>query len=216
MPFDQGQIQKQANNQMKQSSSPLQGTVISAGQQHNHQLYPDPSVNDDVESKSSHGRVLSLLLKFVIAFSVILCFGDLIGLFLLKPAMVEVRFEKASLTKFSFTNKNILNFDLALDVRVRNPNKKIGIYYESLEAVAFYEGERLGAVSVPSFYQEPENTTHVHPVFRGQFPAGRGYGVFRDYILGRHQGWFEAEVKFFTKFWLKSSNGQDVRLNFTL
>ncbi|XP_031492274.1 NDR1/HIN1-like protein 10 [Nymphaea colorata] len=199
MPSDRGQVEKQANP-MKQSSSPPQSTAVTASEHHNHQLYHD---NCYVKFNGNHGRILSLLLKFVLAFSVILCFGDLIVMLLLRPAMVEVSFEKASLTKFSITNKNILNFNLALDVRVRSPNKKIGIYYESLEAVAFYRGERLGSVSVPSFYQEPENTTYVHPVFRGRFPAGLGYGVFRDYINGRHQRWFQVDVKFFTKLWLK-------------
>ncbi|KAF3790851.1 hypothetical protein EJ110_NYTH15797 [Nymphaea thermarum] len=173
---------------MEQSSRPQQGTAVSASEHHNHQLYHD---NCHVKFNGSHGRILSLLLKFVLAFSVILCFSDLIAVLLLRPAMVEVSFDKALLKKFSITNKNILNFNLALDVRVRNPNKKIGIYYESLEAVAFYRGEKLGSVSVPSFYQDPENTTYGHPVFRGQFPAGRGYGVFRDYISGRHQRWFQ-------------------------
>ncbi|XP_031492145.1 NDR1/HIN1-like protein 10 [Nymphaea colorata] len=144
---------------MKHSSRPQQATAVSASEHHNHQLYHEPSDNCYVKFNGSHGRILSLLLKFVLAFSVILCFGDPIAVLLLRPAMVEVSFEKASLTKFSITNKNILNFNLALDVRVRSPNKKIGIYYESLEAVAFHRGERLGSVSVRSFYQELENTT---------------------------------------------------------
>ncbi|CAN6439053.1 unnamed protein product [Victoria cruziana] len=205
-PFHSFQIflfsRKQADNPMKKSS-PQQSTVISAGQHHQRNLCYDSGDDGYVEYNRRHGHILSVLLKFVLAFSVFLCLGDLIGLFVLRPVMVELSFEKASVAKFTVTNENILNLELALDVRVRNPNKKFGVYYESLEAVAFYEGERLGSVPLPSFYQEPENTTYVRSVFSGQLAAGRGYAFFRDYVLGRHRDWFQVEVKFFTELWLK-------------
>lgn len=51
---------------------------------------------------------------------------------------------------------------------VRNPNKRIGVYYDRMEAGANSDGIRFGFVPLPTFYQEKKNTTTLYPFFVGQ------------------------------------------------
>ena len=75
----------------------------------------------------------------------------------------------ASLTQFDFnTNNNTFNYNLALSIALRNSNKKVGIYYRRVEAIAFYKKKWFAMVSLTPFYQGHKNTTILRPVFEGQ------------------------------------------------
>ncbi|ERN16146.1 hypothetical protein AMTR_s00030p00214230 [Amborella trichopoda] len=86
--------------------------------------------------------ILTTLLKLVITIMVILGIAALVAWLILHP------------------NK--------LDISIRNPNKKIGICYDKVDAMAYYEGERFSWASLPAFYQGHKNTTVLQPKFTGQ------------------------------------------------
>lgn len=62
----------------------------------------------------------------------------------------------------------MLQFNLAANISIRNPNKKIGIYYDRIEARAFYEDQRFGYDALTPFYQGHKNTSVLNVVFKGQ------------------------------------------------
>ncbi|KAJ8639676.1 hypothetical protein MRB53_016370 [Persea americana] len=114
---------------------------------------------------------------------------------LIRPLKVKVYVERASLTQFNLASSNTLHYNLSLDVSVRNPNKKIGIYYDTLEARAFYQGQRFDYVSLPSFYQGHKNTTMLYPIFEGQnFIALEGSAA-DDFNREKSEGDFQVDVK---------------------
>ncbi|KAB5519634.1 hypothetical protein DKX38_023953 [Salix brachista] len=101
----------------------------------------------------------------------------LVGLFILvvwlifRPInKVKVHVTDVALMEFNHTN-NMLRYNLTFNVHIRNPNKKIGIYYDRIEAKAFYEGQRFGYHSLTPFYQGHKNTTVLNVVFNGQQPV---------------------------------------------
>ncbi|KAJ6303884.1 hypothetical protein OIU77_017711 [Salix suchowensis] len=101
----------------------------------------------------------------------------LVGLFLLIVWLIfrpinKVKFHvtDVALTEFNHTN-NILRYNLTFNVNIRNPNKKIGIYYDRIEAKAFYEDQRFGYQSLTPFYQGHKNTTVLNVVFKGEQPV---------------------------------------------
>lgn len=51
---------------------------------------------------------------------------------------------------------------------VRNPNKRIGIYYDQIEVRALYEDQRFAATNLTRFYQGHKKTDYLSPVFKGQ------------------------------------------------
>nr|POF19603.1 ndr1/hin1-like protein 10 [Quercus suber] len=95
--------------------------------------------------------------------------GHFIFWLIFLPKEVEFKVTDASLTQFDFnTNNNTLNYNLALNITLRNSNKKVGIYYRRVEAIAFYKKKWFATVSLTPFYQGHKNTTILRPVFEGQ------------------------------------------------
>ncbi|CAI9097614.1 OLC1v1034085C1 [Oldenlandia corymbosa var. corymbosa] len=86
-----------------------------------------------------------------------------------RPNKVKIHADDAALTQFEFSpTNNTLYYDLALNLTVRNPNKRIGIYYDTIEANALYQGQRFKTVNLDPFYQHHKNTTDLHLRFQGQ------------------------------------------------
>ncbi|KAJ6698426.1 hypothetical protein OIU79_011856 [Salix purpurea] len=114
------------------------------------------------------------LLKFLL--TVIFTVALLIGLFILivwlifRPInRVKLHVTDVVLTQFNHTD-NILRFNLAANISIRNPNKKIGIHYDRIEAKAFYVDQRFGYQALTPFYQGHKNTSVLNVVFKGQQP----------------------------------------------
>ncbi|KAK7345244.1 hypothetical protein VNO77_15838 [Canavalia gladiata] len=78
-----------------------------------------------------HSRVLAKLL-------VIVTIAGFTFWFIVRPKEVNFHVTNATLTQFNYSN-DTLYYDLALNVEVRNPNKKISMYYNYIEALALYQ-----------------------------------------------------------------------------
>ncbi|RWR82288.1 hypothetical protein CKAN_01100300 [Cinnamomum micranthum f. kanehirae] len=109
--------------------------------------------------------LLSALIKFIAIFIILSGIATVVLWIILSPSKMKVHVEKASLMQFNLTNGATLNYNLTLEMSVRNPNKKIGVYYDRMEARAYYDGYRFGFVPLPTFYQENKNTTTLYPNF---------------------------------------------------
>ncbi|KAG6544391.1 hypothetical protein Mapa_014225 [Marchantia paleacea] len=58
-------------------------------------------------------------------------------------------------------SKYVLNALTLYEVEARNPNQKIGIYYDAINIDVLSEGVSIGAGDIPSFYQGHKNTTVI-------------------------------------------------------
>ncbi|KAK1397292.1 Harpin inducing protein [Heracleum sosnowskyi] len=86
-----------------------------------------------------------------------------------RPNPVKFYVTDASLTQFDISSTHkTLHYNLALNMTVRNPNKRIGIYYDQIEAQALYQGQVFGTANVTGFYQGHKETDYLNPVFNGQ------------------------------------------------
>lgn len=129
--------------------------------------------------------LFSTLVRAFIACCVLLGIIVLILWLIFRPLMIEVAVEDAVLTRFNLTNtpsnNNNLDYRLATNVSMRNPNSRIGVYYDWLEADAYYDGARFSWVELPTFYQDHKNTTTVRPLFEGSsFFVGENVGDFKS------------------------------------
>ncbi|KAI3863359.1 hypothetical protein MKX03_023299 [Papaver bracteatum] len=91
------------------------------------------------------------------------------------------------------------SLEFQLDLTLRNPNKKIGAHYDSVEARALYNGHRFASVTLTPFYQGHKNTTILRPVFKGQkllSSIGRQF-VQGEYNDDKSDGKFNIEVKLY-------------------
>ncbi|XP_031472765.1 NDR1/HIN1-like protein 3 [Nymphaea colorata] len=112
--------------------------------------------------------LLKVLIKIIVAIVIVLAIAALVVWLVLRPTNLVFYAENAYVTSFNLTNAGILTYDLKMDMSLRNPNKKVGVYYEDVEVLAFYGGQRFGWINLPSFYQGHKNTTMIYPAFGGK------------------------------------------------
>ncbi|KAE8022932.1 hypothetical protein FH972_008691 [Carpinus fangiana] len=101
---------------------------------------------------------------------------------------VKFRVTDASLTQFNFSiADNTHHYNLALNISVRNPNKRIGIYYDSIEANAYYQGQRFDIETSAPGAQEHDRS---QPRLQGAAitPAGRHQGRVGS------RSWLECKI----------------------
>lgn len=148
------------------------------------------------------GCLFCTLFKFVLSIVITLGILLLILWLVFRPNELKVYVEDATLTSFNLNNNSTLNYNLSLAVSIRNPNRRISIYYDQLEATALYDGNRFGYDgSLPLFFQGHKNTTTVSPKFEGQAVSlGAVSGTFER---EKGEGNFYVQVKMNAKIRLK-------------
>ncbi|PWA69616.1 Late embryogenesis abundant protein, LEA-14 [Artemisia annua] len=83
---------------------------------------------------------------------------------ILRPQVPQFRVQSFTLSNFNESNNLVTgNWDASLDVR--NPNDKIVLYYDHLEAAVFYKGESIAVTTVAPFMQGKKNETSVKASF---------------------------------------------------
>ncbi|KAK4281712.1 hypothetical protein QN277_013173 [Acacia crassicarpa] len=87
---------------------------------------------------------------------------------LVRPNVVKFHVTDASLTQFNFTSNNTLFYNLAVNITIRNPNRKLGLYYDQIEASASYQDAWFDSQTLTPFYQGHKTTDVLNPVFAGQ------------------------------------------------
>ncbi|XP_009613605.1 NDR1/HIN1-like protein 6 [Nicotiana tomentosiformis] len=90
--------------------------------------------------------------------------------FVFQPKIPNYSVDSMRITQFNFNNDMSLLFaTFNVNITARNPNKKIGIYYESGSHLSvWYTGVKLCEGSLPKFYQGHRNTTVLSLNLSGQ------------------------------------------------
>ncbi|KAI0491523.1 hypothetical protein KFK09_025783 [Dendrobium nobile] len=146
--------------------------------------------------------LICTLLKFIFAVVITLGIIFLIIWLIFRPNELKVFVEDANLTTFNLNNSSTLNYNLSLAISIRNPNRRISIYYDQIEAIALYDGNRFGYDgSLPVFFQGHKNTTVISPRFAGQ--AVSLGAVNGTYAREKGEGNFYFDVKLNARIRLK-------------
>ncbi|EEF29834.1 NDR1/HIN1-like protein 3 [Ricinus communis] len=146
--------------------------------------------------------LLSCLLKIIITIAVVLGLAVLIFWLVVRPNKVKFHVTEANLSEFNINN-NTLHYNLALNITVRNPNKKIGIYYDRIEARGKYEDQRFGSQFLTPFYQGHKNTSILTPAFQGQQLMLLSGDELTDFNEERVSGVYSIDVTLYLKIRFK-------------
>lgn len=148
--------------------------------------------------RSVVGCLVSFLVKFLIALVVIVGVAIFLTWLILRPTTFKVHVNDASLTKFNFTTTNTLQYKLSLNMAIRNPNKKIAIYFDEIHARAYYDGQRFDTESLTKwgFKSEHKSTTILKPVFEGQNLVVLGADQLSEFYKEKSAGVYGIEMKF--------------------
>ncbi|KAJ4979163.1 hypothetical protein NE237_009943 [Protea cynaroides] len=121
------------------------------GAYYGHPIHPQPQ---PVHHRHPLYNLFLTIIKVMFAIVILLGTASFIFRLLVRPPEVKFYVVTADLTQFELTNGSTLNYNLSLNMTVRNPNKKIGIYYDTLYATASYNYERFSWDFLQPFYQE--------------------------------------------------------------
>ncbi|KAF7816277.1 NDR1/HIN1-like protein 6 [Senna tora] len=113
---------------------------------------------------------ISILLILIVAI------GITIGILYLvfRPKLPKYSVDGLTVSQYSVSGDN-LSMTFNVNVTARNPNKKIGIYYEGGSHVsAWYMDTKLCEGSLPKFYQGHRNTTVLNLALSGQTQNATG------------------------------------------
>ncbi|KAM0947433.1 hypothetical protein DsansV1_C08g0086191 [Dioscorea sansibarensis] len=163
---------------------------------------PLQQANYQNKPRSCFCCLFSTIIKAFIAFCIVIGITILILWLVYRPQKIKVSVENAYLTNFTLTSSpSYLDYNLSTTVSVRNPNKRIGIYYDMLGADVNYSGNWLGSTTLPTFYQGHKNTTMVFPSFDGRTTviASSALDAFKNENATRFFNmnmWFYARVRY--------------------
>lgn len=92
-----------------------------------------------------------------------------------RPKIPKYSVDSMRITQLNLNNDNSLSATFNVNITARNPNKKIGIYYEGGSNLSvFYTGTKLCEGSLPKFYQGHRNTTVLSVTLAGQTENASG------------------------------------------
>ncbi|XP_059667324.1 NDR1/HIN1-like protein 26 [Cornus florida] len=109
--------------------------------------------------------------------------------FLLHPTKPEFSLKEVDIYQLNLSGPHLLNSSIQLTLLSKNPNEKVGIYYDKLQVYASYKGQQITAdTSLPPFYQGHEDINLLTASLVGAglpVAASFGYEVGRDQTAGK-------------------------------
>ncbi|XP_061338089.1 NDR1/HIN1-like protein 10 [Gastrolobium bilobum] len=144
------------------------------------------------------GCIFNLIFKLIL--TVVFIVGIAVFLFwlIVRPNVVKVHVTDASLSQFNYTG-DTLNYDLALNITVRNPNKRLGIYYDYIEARALFQDARFDSDFLDPFYQGHKTTNVLNPVFKGQQVIALNADQTSELNKEKNSGVYVIDVKLYLR-----------------
>ncbi|KFK36451.1 hypothetical protein AALP_AA4G126100 [Arabis alpina] len=142
------------------------------------------------------GCLLGIICNILIGIAVFLGIVALILWFIFRPNVVKFQVVETNLTRFELDpQSNNLHYNLSMNFSIRNPNQRLGIHYDQLEARGYYDDQRFAAVNMTSFYQGHKNSTVVGTEMNGQSLVLLGHGGRRDLREDQKSGVYRIDVK---------------------
>lgn len=148
------------------------------------------------------GCIFSLICRLVITVIVVVGIAALVFWLIVRPNKVKFHVTDASLTEFNYTN-DTLHYHLALNITIRNPNRRLGIYYDNIEARALYQDARFDSENLTPFYMGHKTTHVVSTEFKGQNLISLGADQTSEYNKEKSSGVYDIDVKLYLRIRFK-------------
>nr|CAD1817943.1 unnamed protein product [Ananas comosus var. bracteatus] len=145
---------------------------------------PQPLATQPSYAAERRRRCFCSIGTAVAAFLAIFGIAVIVLWLVFRPQKIVVAVTDAVLYRFDLattTKPPSLAFNLSATVSVRNPNKRVGIVYDWLEADSYYYGARLGWVSLPTLYQGHRSTSAWRPAVAGSSYVDIGSSGIADF-----------------------------------
>ncbi|KAL8246423.1 hypothetical protein R6Q59_007639 [Mikania micrantha] len=150
------------------------------------------------------GCIFNLICQILITILVILGIVVLVFWLIFRPNAPKFHVNDAQLTQFTLSpDNNTLYYNLAVNMTFRNPNRRIGIYYDRIEARAEYRGQRFDTTELDRFYLGHKKETDLGTQFVGERVVVLNAGDRSEYDSERTAGLYEIDLKLKMRIRLK-------------
>jgi len=72
--------------------------------------------------------ILSLICRILATIIILVAIVGFLLWLIVRPNALKFTVTEASLTQYNFTNNNTLQYDLSVNLTIRNPNRRVGVY----------------------------------------------------------------------------------------
>ncbi|WVZ68062.1 hypothetical protein U9M48_017052 [Paspalum notatum var. saurae] len=115
--------------------------------------------------------LLCSLFRVLVLVAIALGVAVLVLWLVFRPEAPKVYADSAALSRFDLGAGNssggdLLQYNLTVDIRVRNPNR-FSIRYDNAEAQALYDGDRFGYDPLQNFYVDSKSDARITAEFTG-------------------------------------------------
>lgn len=162
-----------------------------------------PAPSSSMFEGCSPYAILCHVLKIITIVLIVIGSVVLVLWLIYQPDALKVYVDSAAVSPFNLSaDGRTLSYNLTAVLTVRNPNKRVGIYYKHVQATAFYGDAKLGDVILPLFHQPKKNTTTFDLTFAGP-PVAVGRAVNETYRREKGEGWYYVSLRFYAKVRLR-------------
>jgi len=120
------------------------------------------------KDRNSFCRCLCCTIFFLFVLVAIIVIACGILYLAIQPKIPNYSVDSLRITKFRINADFSTNWQFAVNIRARNPNKKIGIYYlDNSHLAVSYSGTEVCTGALPVFYQGYKNTTLLDVALSG-------------------------------------------------
>lgn len=109
--------------------------------------------------------------------------------FFLHPSKPEFFLRQADIYQLNLSSSHLLNSSIQITLVSKNPNQKVGVFYDQLQVYASYKRQQITIhESLPPFYQDHEDSNLLSASLMGiSLPVSPsfGYEINRDQITGK-------------------------------
>ncbi|KAM0065452.1 putative Late embryogenesis abundant protein, LEA_2 subgroup [Helianthus debilis subsp. tardiflorus] len=154
--------------------------------------------------------IIQLICQILITIAIFAAIIGLIFWFIFRPNAPKFHVDNATLTQFTMSStNNTLNYNLVVNMTFRNPNRRLGIYYDNIEATTMYSGQRFSTQEVDGFYLGHKKEKYIGPVFKGEQVMVFDGGDRSKYELEKSDDVYKIDLKLKLKIsykvlWMKT------------
>ncbi|GMH08824.1 hypothetical protein Nepgr_010664 [Nepenthes gracilis] len=107
----------------------------------------------------------------------------------LHPSKPRFSLREVDVYQLNLSAPHLLTSSIDITIESKNPNQRVGIYYDQLQAYASYRGQQITAhAQLPAFYQGIQDRNLLSASLKGDgIPVAPsfGYEVGRDQVAGK-------------------------------
>ncbi|KAG7028146.1 NDR1/HIN1-like protein 3, partial [Cucurbita argyrosperma subsp. argyrosperma] len=113
-------------------------------------------------------RTKKCMIIFLIIILVLVLLSLLIVWLITMANKIKFHVIDADLTQFNFTDDKQLLFDLTVNMKVKNPNRAFGVFFDRIEVTVLYQDIKFSNASLSPFYQDQDGSKLLKLKFDGQ------------------------------------------------